>query len=165
MSVIVEGYLESLLKDLHQLKHLELGVICKHDDNVAIPDDLLDFKNLNQIEFLTLHTSWNKEIVDVNTTALFRGLKYMTGLKWLSISLILYQGFRKNGATELYKGLKQLFSVNELALQLDLCWESGLGDVTVDELNTVLKKLSSLLRNVSLCIDFNFSGLSGPGGV
>lgn len=83
-------------------------------------------------------------------TSLFGGLEYLTKLQ-------------SNGATEMLQGLKTL-SILKLALQLDLCWEHGLGNVSVKELATVLSNMSTL-RNLSLCVDFGFSGIRGNSGV
>ena len=164
-SVIKDGHLVNALQHLTNLKHLELGVINKHDDDTSIPDNLFDgLKDLEQLETLTLCISWNKDIVDVNTTALIGGLKSLSSLNNLSLHFLMYNGLRKNGGTELLHGLKML-SISELNLFLDLCWNNGIGDITVKELSTVLKKLSNLLvRKLSLCIDFNLSGIPGLSG-
>ena len=152
-------------ENLTNLKHLELGVINKHDDDTPIPDNLFDgLKGLEQLETLTLCISWNKDIVDVNTMALIGGLKSLSSLNTLSLHFRMYNGLRKNGGTELLHGLKML-SISELNLFLDLCWNNGIGDITVKELSTVLKKLSNLLvRKLSLCIDFNLGGIVGLSG-
>ena len=164
ISVIKEGHLERALKGLTHLEHLELGVINKHDDVTTIPDNMLEFKSITQLQSLTLYISWNKDIVDVNMTALIGGLEYLTKLKRLSIHIILYTGFRRNGATELFQGIERISSMNSLVLHLDLCWELGLGNVTTKELAAALKN-RTMLKNLSLCIDFNFSGIQGPSGV
>lgn len=132
-----------------------------HDDDTAIPGNLLEFRNLHQVQFLTLHTGWDKALVDVNITALIGGLQYLTGLKRLNLRLRLFDGFRANGATELFQGLEKLSSVNDLTLHLNVCEYGGLGNVTTKELTTALRNLSSLLKNVNLCI----SGIQGPSGV
>ena len=164
VSVIKEGHLECALKDLTHLEHLELGVINKHDDVTTIPDNMLEFKSITQLQSLTLYISWSKDIVDVNMTALIGGLEYLTKLKRLSIHIILYTGFRTNGATELFQGIKKVSSINSLALHLDLCQELGLGNVTTKELAAALKNQTTL-KNLSLCIDFNLSGIQGASGV
>jgi len=166
VSVIKDGHLESVLRGLNHLKHLELGVINTHDDDTPIPDDLLEFKSqtLDQLKSLTLCISWNKNIADVNMTALIGGLEYLTKLESLSLHILLYGGFRNNGATELFQGIEKVHGMNSLVLHLDLCWELGLGNVTTKELAVALKNLT-ILKNLSLCIDFNFSGIQGPSGV
>ncbi len=163
VKVIEDGSLEIALKKLPFLNHLELGVINKHDDNTSIPDNLLEFKNLTNIKNLSLALSWNAELVNVNMTSLFGGLEYLTNLQSLRVRIILYGGFRIYGATEMLQGIKRL-SISELSLQFDLCWEHGLGNVSVKELATVLSNIT-ILRNLSLCIDFTFSGIRGNTGV
>ena len=162
ISIIKEGYLESILKDLPHLKHLELGVVNKHDDDTIIPGDLFEFKGLKQLLNLTICISWNKDIVDVNMTALIGGLESLTALESLTIRMILYSGFRTNGATELLRGIEKASSSN-LTLELDLCWDYGMGNVTTKELAAVLKSLT-VLKNLSLCVDFRFSGIQGNSG-
>ena len=166
VSVIKAGHLESVLRDLTHLEHLELGVINTHDDDTTIPDDLLEFKSqtLDQLQSLTLCISWNKDIADVNMTTFFGGLGYLTKLESLSLYIVQYGGFRNNGATELFQGIEKISSLNNLVLHLDLCWELGLGNVTSKELAAALKN-RTMLKNLSLCIDFNFSGIQGPSGV
>ena len=166
VSVIKDGHLERALRGLNHLKHLELGVINTHDDDTPIPDDLLEFKSqtLDQLKSITLCISWNKDIADVNMTALIGGLEYLTKLESLSLYCLLYGGFRNNGAIELFQGIEKVHGMNSLVLHLDLCWELGLGDVTTKELAVALKNLT-ILKNLSLCIDFNFSGIQGPSGV
>ena len=163
VNVIKDGSVEIALKKLPFLNHLELGVINRHDDNTSIPDNLLEFKNLTNINSLTLALSWNKSLVNVNMTALVGGLEYLTNLERLCVRIILYEGFRVYGATELLQGIKRL-SISELTLALDLCWDHGLGNVSVKELTTVLSNMT-ILRNLSLCIDFSFSGIRGNTGV
>ena len=164
-SVIKEGHLESVLRDLTNLEHLELAIINKHDDDTAIPDDLLEFRNLKQLHHLSLYISWNKTIVDVNMTALIGGLQYLTSLESLLIRCTLYRGFRPNGTTELLQGIEAISSVTDLMLYLDLCWYEGLGNVSIKQLVVALSSLGSKLKKLSLCIDFNFSGLLGHIGV
>ena len=163
ISVIKEGYLESALRGLANLEHLELGVVSKHDDDTAIPGDLLEFKGLKQLKSLTLCISWNKEVVDVNMTALIGGLVYLTELQELSIHIILYGGFREDGASELLQGLERVPQLH-LTLHLDLCSEYGLGNVTTEEVAVVLRNMTSL-KNLSLCINFYFSGIQGHSGL
>ena len=163
-SVIEEGYLESVLRDLTNLEHLELAIINKHDDDTAIPDDLLEFRNLKQLHHLSLYISWNKRIVDVNMTALIGGLQYLTSLESLLIHCTLYSGFRPSGTTELLQGIETISSVTDLMLDLDLCW-NGLGIVSTKQLAMTLSSLRAKLKQLSLCIDFNLSGLQGYTGV
>ena len=165
ISIIKEGCLEKGLQGLTELKHLELGVINKHDDDTVIPDDLLEFRNLNQLQSFTLYISWNKSLIDVNTTALLGGLKHLTNLETLSVDCILYTGFRNDGANELLLGIQEVDNIKNLMLHLDLCWNEGLGNVSVKELSEVISSLRKLLINLSLCIDFNFSGIKGHIGV
>ena len=163
INVIKDGSLEFALKKLPFLNHLELGVINRHDDNTSVPDNLLEFKNLTNIKSLTLALSWNKSLVNVNMTSLVGGLEYLTNLESLRVRITLYEGLRVYGATELLQGIKRL-SISDLTLALDLCWEHGLGNVSVKELTTVLSDMT-LLRNLTLCIDFSFSGIRGNTGV
>ena len=165
VSVIKEGHLESALEDLVQLEYLELGVINKHDDDTVIPENLLEFKNLKQLQGLKLFISWNKDLVDVNMTSLIGGLVYLTELKSLTIQMILYTGFRDNGAFELIQGIKKNSGINDLALHLDLCWDFGLGNVTTEHLVAALKNMTMMLKTLSLCVDFNFSGIKGSSDV
>lgn len=163
ISVITEGHLESALRDLTHLEHLELGVINKHDDDTTIPDNLLEFNGLEQLQSLTLCISWNKDIVDVNLTALIGGLECLTKLKSLTIRMMLYSGFRNNGATELLQGIVKV-SAPDLSLYLDVCWEYGLGNVSIEELSAIFKDLMHL-KKLTLCIDFNFSDIQGHNGL
>ena len=165
VSIIKEGYLEKALQDLTHLRHLEVGIINKHDDDTVIPDDLLEFNNLNQLQSLTLDISWSKSMVDVNMTALLGGLKHLINLKTLNVRLLLYTGFRNNGANEMLLGIQKIRSIKILALHMDLCWDEGIGNVSVKELAKVLNGLGILLINLSLCIDFRFSGIQGHLGV
>ena len=163
VDVIKDGSLEIALKKLPFLNHLELAVINRHDDNTSIPDNLLEFKNLTNINSLTLALSWNKSLVNVNMTAFVGGLEYLTNLERLCVRITLYEGLRVDGATEMFQGIKRL-SISELALDLDLCRDHGLGNVSVKELTTVLSNMT-ILRNLSLCIDFRLSGIRGNTGV
>lgn len=162
VSIIEEGHLEKALQDLTHLRHLGLGIINRHDDDTAIPDSLLEFRNLKQLESLTLYISWNKTIVDVNMTALLGGLKCLDKLETLSMHLNLYAGFRNHGADELLLGIQELRSIKNLTLDLDLCWEGGVGNVSIRELAKVLSSLRMLI-NLSLCITFKYSGVGHIG--
>ena len=113
ISIAKEGHLESVLQGLTHLEHLELGIVNKHDDDMIIPEDLFEFKGLKQLRNLTVCISWNKDITDVNMTALIGGLESLTALDSLTIRILLYSGFRTN-----------------LTLNLDLCWDYGMGNVT-----------------------------------
>ena len=165
ISIIKEGYLVKGLQGLTELKHLELSVIDKHDDDTIIPDGLLEFRNLNQLQSLTLYISWNKNLVDVNITALLGGLKHLMSLETLSVHCLLYTGFRNDGANELLLGIQEVGSIKNLTLYLDLCWDEGLGNVSVKELSETLNGLRKLLIKLSLCIDFDFTGIKGHIGV
>lgn len=165
ISIIKSGHFEKALQDLTHLKHLELAVINRHQDDTAIPDDLLEFKNLKQLQHLTLCISWNRQIVDVNMTALLGGLKHLSKLETLSLWCLLYTGFRTGGANELLLGIKEVHSIKNLTINLDLCHDEGLGNVSVMEIATSLSGLRTLLIKLSLCIDFRFSGMQGHGGV
>lgn len=164
-SIIKEGHLEKALQDLTHLRHLELGVINKHDDDTVISDDLLEFRNLNQLQSLTLYISWNKEIVDVNTTALLGGLKHLNNLETLTVWLILYAGFRNGGANELLLGIQEVYNIRNLTLSLDLCWDEGIGNTSIKELSEALSSLRMFLIRLTLCISFSFSGIHGHVGV
>ena len=157
ISIIKEGHLESALRNLAFLQHLELAVINKYDDYTVIPDDLFEFEGLQQLHNFTLSISWNKE-VDVNMSALIGGLQYLTELQTLCLRIILYGGFRDNGATELLQGLEKV-SKSDLELHLDLCWEYGMGNVTAEEVASLLRGVATL-KKLSLCINF-FSGVHG----
>ena len=160
ISVIKAGHLERALANLTRLEHLELGVINGHNDT-TIPGDLLEFKNLKQLQSLMVCINWNNDLVDVNMTALIGGLEYLTKLENLSICLILNSGFRHNGATELLRGIEKVSSVNNLGLHLNLCENLGLGNVTTKELAAALKNMT-MLKNLSLCIDLHHNGMQGP---
>ena len=164
-SLVKEGYLERALKNIPQLEHLELGLANEYDEDTAIPDDMFEFLRLDGIRSLAVHTSWNKKFVDVNLTSLIGGLAHMNDLKNLSIIMTLYDGLRANGAAELLQGVRLLSNVIELELYLDLCWDTGLGSVTVQEMNILLEELSPLLKKLTLCIDFDFSGMKGSTGI
>ena len=163
-NVIKDGSLEIALKKLPFINHLELSAIKYKNDNISIPDNLLEFKNLTNINSLTLALGWSKRLLDVNMTALVGGLEYLTNLERLCVRITLYEGFRVYGATELLRGIKRL-SISELALDLDLRREYGLGNVSVKELSTMLSNLT-ILRNLTLRINSdNFNGISGNTGV
>ncbi len=164
-SLIRGGYLSEALKDITQLEHLELGAVNKYDEDTVIPDDVFELTFLKSITSFGFHSRWNQELVDVNLTAVLGGLRHMTGLKKLSIYLTLYNGLRTNGAEELMLGIKQLPRISDLELDLDLCWETGLGNVTIHELIRLFGELSMILKKLIICIDFNFSGITGSTGV
>ena len=160
ISVIKDGHLERALRNVAHLEHLELGVINGHNDT-TIPGDLLEFKSLKQLQSLMVCINWNNDQVDVNMTALIGGLKYLTNLESLSISLIQYNGFRHNGPTELLRGIEKVSQVKNLALHLNLCENLGLGNATAKELAAALKNLT-MLKHLSLCIDVHHNGIQGP---
>lgn len=82
-------------------------------------------------------------------------------LETLSVHCLLYTGFRNDGANELLLGIQEVNSIKNLTLDLDLCWNEGLGNVSVKELSEALSGLRKLLINLSLCIDFNLTGIKG----
>ena len=165
VSVIKEGHLESVLRDLPHLEYLELGVISESEDDTTIPVNLLEFiQGLKQLQSLTLYIDLENDLVDANMSSLIGGLKYPAGLENLSIHIVLHSGFRDNGAIELFQGVAKVSSVNNLALHLDLCRTLSLGTVTTKELAAALKNMT-MLKNLSLCIDFNFSGIKGSSGI
>ena len=161
-SLVKEGHLERALKKIPQLEHLEMGLTNGYNEDTVIPDDIFEFLRLDGVRSLAIHISWNKKLADVNLTSLIGGLVHMTGLKKLSIFIILYNGLRADGAAELLQGVKLLSNIREFELSLDLCWGAGLGNVTLKEL---LEELSPLLRKLTLCIDFNFSDMKGSTGI
>ena len=164
VSVIKDGHLESALKDLTHLEHLELGISDESEDDATIPENLLEFKGLKKLRGLTLYIDLENDLVDANMSTLIGGLKYLAGLENLSIHIVLYSGFKDNGATELFQGLEEVSSVNKLALHLDLCRTLALGNVTTRELPVALNNMT-MLKSLSLCIDFKFSGIQGSSGV
>jgi Ran GTPase-activating protein (RanGAP) involved in mRNA processing and transport/DNA polymerase III delta prime subunit len=159
IDVIKEGLIGNTLGDLAHLEHLELGII----DDAAVPDDLLlELKDLKRLKSMALLIGWNKEYVNVNATALIGGLRCLTELQSLYLFLNLYGGFRDNGVDELLNGLNFFITIPDLELDLDLCSKNGMGNATTEELAMALTKLT-MLKNLSLCVDFISSGEPGLG--
>ena len=157
--IINEGYLVNALQGLSNLNNLNLGMI--HANFNAQERVFEQLKGLEQLERLTLELNWSTITDSTNTTALIGGLVSLTSLKIISLNIFSARSYH---ATELFRGLEMLYS-SGMTLFLDLdasCWEYDLGDISTKELTAVLKKLSTLIGELSLCIEFGIPGLSGP---
>jgi energy-coupling factor transporter ATP-binding protein EcfA2 len=163
ISVIENGHLESVLGGLTYLEHLDLDAVDRLKGDTALPDGLLEFKCLQKLKSLKLWIGWDKEYVDVNTTALIGGLQHLTGVQSLSINLGIFGGFRENGATELLNGLKRVSS-SDVELLLDLCSFHGMGNVSAENLAAALRNLT-MLTNFSMCINFHYDDVDGNSAV
>ena len=141
--VIKEGHLENLIRDLALLRHLELGLYNNYD--LAIPNNLLEFKILKQLQSLMLEICFDY----ANTTKLLGGLKYLINLETLSVHLHSYKS-RNNDTKELLLGIQEVRSINNLTLKLYLYENNDSRDVNIKELVEVLRSLRLLLINLSL---------------
>ena len=149
--VIKEGHLENLIRDLALLRHLELRLQNKY--GLAIPNNLLEIKNLKQLQSLMLEICFDY----ANAIKLLGGLKYLINLETLSVHLTNYC-YRNNDTKELLLGIQEVRSINYLTLKLYLNENKGSRDCSSKEVVEVLRSLRLLLINLSLHVTIGSHG-------
>ena len=151
VSIIKGDHLRSILQDLTHLKHLKLVFLNSKND--AISNNLLEFRNLTQLQSVDLDFF---NLGNVSAAAQLSRLKYLTNLRILLLRLHSDQ-FDTNKSLRIQD---VHHSIKKLILDLYICARVLFNPLSrsanIKEVSEVLNhlKLQSLSVNLSLTIDF-----------